>query len=403
MQFIIEDNCPNYFLPINNMFNGRFSLPDKEKLFQILCEVSESGLNWTRKSPTMCSLKGYLSDPYKLLDLKTSQKRKDQMETAALILTLQVYSKFIIDNIFSLKQEYYKPYLKSLLRLPVVRTSCLAHLCHYIDTNNTKMDNKTLYALRKLYMKFICLGCRADLASGKLILASWLYNQGKFKECLQVSDIVLKCLSLGVIHCGGRISTECSNHVTMNCPNFIKNLNYFSTINIHFTIKSNLSLNEFFILFRFISSYTQAYARNNLLGFLIFPDSYCYFLRYLCHLRLGNIQRSNDEFSEIERVKFIGSEHEKMVHNVTMLNMKLIKHFKMNQTAAEWESQTVSLTNLTDKMSLNDLSGIDISNLSSVLENFELFGMDPNVIRNMFGVDPKDVNTMLSNVYQGLI
>ena len=403
MQFIIEDNCPNYFLPINNMFNGRFSLPDKEKLFQIVCEVSESGLNWTRKSPTMCSLKGYLSDPYKLLDLKTSQKRKDQMETAALILTLQVYSKFIIDNIFSLKQEYYKPYLKSLLRLPVVRTSCLAHLCHYIDTNNTKMDNKTLYALRKLYMKFICLGCRADLASGKLILASWLYNQGKFKECLQVSDIVLKCLSLRVIHCGGRISTECSNHVTMNCPNFIKNLNYFSTINIHFTIKSNLSLNEFFILFRFISSYTQAYARNNLLGFLIFPDSYCYFLRYLCHLRLGNIQRSNDEFSEIERVKFIGSEHEKMVHNVTMLNMKLIKHFKMNQTAAEWESQTVSLTNLTDKMSLNDLSGIDISNLSSVLENFELFGMDPNVIRNMFGVDPKDVKTMLSNVYQGLI
>ena len=150
------------------MFNERFSLSGKEKLFQMLCEISESGLNWTLKS-----LKSYLSDPYKLLDLKRSQKRKDQIETAALILNLQAYSKFIIDSIFSLKQDYYKPYLKSLLRMPVVRTSCLVHLCHYIDTNNTKMENKALYALRQLYMKLICLGCRSDLASGKLILASW--------------------------------------------------------------------------------------------------------------------------------------------------------------------------------------------------------------------------------------
>jgi hypothetical protein len=43
----IVENCPNYFLPLNNMFNGRFSLSGKEKLFQILCEVLESGLDWT--------------------------------------------------------------------------------------------------------------------------------------------------------------------------------------------------------------------------------------------------------------------------------------------------------------------------------------------------------------------
>jgi len=137
------------------------------------------------------------------------------METAALILDLQAHSKSIIDGIFSLKQYCFLPYLKSLLRLPVVRTSCLVHLCHYMDTNKTKMENKTLHALRKLYMKFICLGCRADLASGKLLLVSWLYNQGKFKECLLVSDIVLKCLSLRVIHCSGRRSIECPNHVTI--------------------------------------------------------------------------------------------------------------------------------------------------------------------------------------------
>jgi hypothetical protein len=115
MQFIIEENCPNYFVPMNNIFNERFSLSDKEKLFQIVCEVFESGLNWTRESATMCSLKSYLSDPYTFLDLKISQKRKDQIDTAALILNLQAYSKFIADCIFSLRINYYLPYLKSLL------------------------------------------------------------------------------------------------------------------------------------------------------------------------------------------------------------------------------------------------------------------------------------------------
>ena len=221
LQFIIDENCPNYFVLMNNMFNERFSMSGKENLFQIVCEVSKSGFNWTWKSPTMCSLKSYLSDPYKLLDLKTSQKRKDQIETASLILNLRTYSKGIINNVFSLKCTFMQPYMKSLLRIPVVRTSCLAHLCHYIDTNNTKMENKTFYALRKLYMKFICLGCRSDLASGKLLLASWLYIQGKFKECLLVSDIVLKCLNLRVIRCGFLTSTKCSNHVTMKFSNFI--------------------------------------------------------------------------------------------------------------------------------------------------------------------------------------
>jgi hypothetical protein len=385
MQFILEENCPNYFLPINNMFNGRFSLSDKENLFQIVCEVSEGGLNWTRKSPTMCSLKNYLSDPYKFVDLKRSQKRKDQIDTAALILNLQAYSKFITDSIFSLKLTYCLPYLKSLLRLPVVRTSWLSHLCHYIDTNNTEMENKTLYALRKLYMKFICLGCRSDLASGKLLLASWLYNQGKFKECLLVSDIVFKCLSLRVIHCDGRRSTECPNHVhvAMNCPNFIKNLNYFSTTNVQFLFSSNLTVKDISFVYRMLSSRENDYTRNNVMGFSFFPDSYCYFLRYLCHLRLGNTQRSNEEFSNMERVQCIGSEHEKMVHYLNMFNLKLIKLFKMRQTNTDWKNRTYSFSDLMENISEGDFSEVDISNVTNVLENLEMFGMDPNAMSNI--------------------
>ena len=205
-----------------------------------------------------------------------------------------------------------------------------------------------------------------------------------------------------MIHFGSKISTECPNHVTMNCPSFIKNLNYFSTINVSFLLSSRLSLKQFSIIFRMIPSWIQDFARNNLQFVSIFPDSYCYFLRYLCHLRLGNIQRSNEEFSEIERVKFIGSEHGKMVHKVFIFIMKLIKHFKINQTAAEWESQQVDFTDLMENMSLNDLSGIDISDPINLLDNFEKFGVDPNAMRNMIGMDSSTMSTMLSKLYQEL-
>jgi len=119
-----------------------------------------------------------------------------------------------------------------------------------------------------------------------------------------------------------------------NCPNFIKNLNYFSTTHVQFLINSSLSLKELSFNFRMMSSCAQDYTGNNLMGFIIFPDNYCYFLRYLCHLRLGNIQRSIGEFSEIERMKCIGSEHEKIMHRLTMSKMKLITLFEMNQKSS---------------------------------------------------------------------
>jgi len=119
------------------------------------------------------------------------------------------------------------------------------------------------------------------------------------------------------------------------------------------------------------------------MGFNIFPDSYCYFLRYLCHLSLGNIQRSNEEFSNMERVQFIGSEHDKMQHKVIMLNMKLIKNFKMMQTNTDWENRTCRFSDLPEYMSEDNFSEVDISNITNVLENLEMFGMDPNAMSTM--------------------
>jgi len=46
----------------------------------------------------------------------------------------------------------------------------------------------------------------------------------------------------------------------------------------------------------------------------------------------------------------------------------------MNQTATDWESETVSFTDLIENMSPNDLSGSDISNFTNVLEILKYLG-----------------------------
>jgi hypothetical protein len=77
----------------------------------------------------------------------------------------------------------------------------------------------------------------------------------------------------------------------------------------------------------------------------------------------------------MERVKFFGHENEIRAYKLLPSYMQIIKLFKMNQTAAEWESQPITLTDLSKNISLNDLSGIDMSNILSMLDNFEMFGM----------------------------
>jgi hypothetical protein len=98
---------------------------------------------------------------------------------------------------------------------------------------------------------------------------------------------------------------------------------------------------------------------------------------------LGNTQRSNEEFSNMERVQCIGSEHEKMVHYLNMFNLKLIKLFKMRQTNTDWKNRTYSFSDLMENISEGDFSEVDISNVTNVLENLEMFGMDPNAMSNI--------------------
>jgi hypothetical protein len=55
----------------------------------------------------------------------------------------------------------------------------------------------------------------------------------------------------------------------------------------------------------------------------------------------------------------------------------------MRQTNTDWKNRTYSFSDLMENISEGDFSEVDISNVTNVLENFEMFGMDPNAMSNI--------------------
>ncbi|CAC5422271.1 unnamed protein product [Mytilus coruscus] len=53
IQFVIEENCPNYFVISNNMVRDRFDPLNKEKLLQVLCDIASNGWEMVLQTKTL--------------------------------------------------------------------------------------------------------------------------------------------------------------------------------------------------------------------------------------------------------------------------------------------------------------------------------------------------------------
>ncbi|VDI44977.1 Hypothetical predicted protein [Mytilus galloprovincialis] len=314
IQFIVEENCPNYFIRINNMFLERFTPAGKEKLLALLCKIQDSGFSWIPLSSTLKKLNTFFRYPLSIQLLYCAQNLKFKKECCRLFFDLSRHAKFLMSNMLNAKQmTYFLPYVKSLMKAPVIRCSCRSHICHYLYADEKKMTHKLLHTLRKLNIHFLCKGCRADLACGKTMLASWLYNQGKFTECLQVTSFALDCAELRRFHVGTRTVSECpSKTIWTKGLKFLDNLNHYYTENITFSDKSKISVRE---LSRFLNCILnllsiEDYRRRNAFMYQVCPEVYCHFLRFLCYLRQANLPHSEEEFYKMIQVHFIGSEYE---------------------------------------------------------------------------------------------
>ncbi|CAG2232481.1 unnamed protein product [Mytilus edulis] len=113
------------------------------------------------------------------------------------------------------------------------------------NTDDRRMTHKQLHTLRKLYIYLLCKGCKTDLACGKTMLASWLYNQRNFNDCLQVTSFVLECGNFRGLH----VYSESKFSSDQSMPNtsssdVISHLRYSNIVNMIVSDNSKLCVTE---------------------------------------------------------------------------------------------------------------------------------------------------------------
>lgn len=393
--FIRVEKCPNYFVPTNNMFKGKFTSTSKDELLQIIRDIGSNVLHQFTISTTMRYLNHYLNDPLATVNLKKSLTTKYAIEIVKILLDFQKFGKRLLCSMCNSKAKYLKPYIKRILRITFVRTSAIPEVCNFINTEDTTMNNKMRYLMEKVNIELLLSGCRADLSSGKTILASWLYEKKKFKECLLVTDMALQSIQYRVFH-ADMISTtlhslqEILHNISWSF--LFRNLHMFYTVQSNFMLRSKLLAKDFSRVlagFMNLASWDENYTRNNLTEFSFYPESYCFFLRYLCFLRLGNGKKSEKAFGQMSYVHYQNTDkYERNMYDLQIFTMRLAGSITKRKLENGTDNE--------DTISMNDFfligqDGIpaavkrtDFSILTNFFKNINDFGLNPDFLRNGF-------------------
>lgn len=392
-QFIMMETCPNYFVPSNNMFKGKFTSTSKEKLLQIIRDIRSNVVQQFTLCTSLRYLKYYLNDPLATVHLKKYLTTKYAIEVAKILLDFQRFGKRMLCFMCNSKTKYYKPFIKRLLKIPYVRKSAIPELCNFINTEDKTMDNKTRYLMEKVNMELLLSGCKADLFAGKTILASWLYQKNKFKDCLLVTDIALQSIQYRVFHADMMTITVYSLQKQLHNISLsflFQNLHMLHTVQSKFMLQSKLLPKDFsrvLAVFMNLASFNENNTRNILTEISLYPESYCFFLRYLCYLRLGNGPNSEKAFGQMSHVQYNNTgKYERNMHDLLVFTMRLAGSI----TKRKLENGTDN----DDTISINDFlligqDGIpaaikknDFSMLTNFMKNINDYGLNPDFLRN---------------------
>lgn len=301
IKFIIDEDCPNYFVIGNNMFRERFNTSQKEVLLQVLCDIASNGWQWVLQTKTLARFP-YLMTKQKLdiNILENTVYKKEQLDIFKLVEFIIRHCREATYNMKSRVNPINKSFLSTVCKVPVVRQKTIAVLCHYIDTDNTNLGNKTLYALRELQVQLLTMESRDSIISGKILLASWLYTRGKYYESLQVTDAGLKNLDLCMFHEGKRIMQSYLFDNMLRVTRDFTEIFYLSSSDYVVPGRSLLVPRE--VLEMYEGKKKNQFDQYGVLVSGFCSRSYIYFLRFLCYFRLGDAQRYEHEYSQMKSV-----------------------------------------------------------------------------------------------------
>lgn len=321
IKFVKEENCPNYFVISNNIFHERINSSNKENLLRVLYNIANNGWQWMMETQTLKRYPYFISgETNKMKEkLKEEISQKEQLDIFNLVYQIVFRYRQHICFIMSRVSPMNKHLLSTMCKVPLIRQKTLPVLCHYIDTDSQNLGNKALYTLRKLHMQFLVMASTDDILCGKVLLASWLYQQGKHNECLNVTDICLQNLDLGIMHENKRImKTELYEVI---CTNDIPNIQYLSSSDLMFPFESSIIVREL----------AEIFGRNSTKIFYQYktpityycPRNYMYFLRCLCYFKLGDAVKCEYAYTEMNSVCERYCESFKLLHSFNNFILKL--------------------------------------------------------------------------------
>ncbi|CAG2230013.1 unnamed protein product [Mytilus edulis] len=96
IQFVVNENCPNYFVVRNNMFEGRFTSDSKKELLGNLYKLLSSGWLWILQSKSLYRFLDFIQGSKSQLELLKSMAIENEKVKSLNILTKLVAEEGLI-------------------------------------------------------------------------------------------------------------------------------------------------------------------------------------------------------------------------------------------------------------------------------------------------------------------
>ncbi|XP_063436463.1 uncharacterized protein LOC134717895 [Mytilus trossulus] len=302
-------NCPNYFIPENNMFLGKINESNNMILLGILESIQSEGIGGLimRLFPAENENHSLLST-----NIGSSSTMLDFLFYR--IIHIDQPERHILANFKKL--AFTESLIKSESSTFIFDVCKFNHaqisqiIAQLLPPPNTK---NTRYNIRKCYHKHLQCGTRTDAVSGWLLYASFYYLTEQFHIALRLTDFVLsRCSPDMVFKCD---EPSCRHRIMYR-------QNVHSSISLNKRMKMAIIGNvRYYENSSFIPEELQLEVEKGSIHIPPVIMSYC--LRYLCYHHLGDIfnrQKSlRDLFSTVKRKYLI--EISELSDSITILGV----------------------------------------------------------------------------------
>ncbi|XP_052708599.1 uncharacterized protein LOC128183566 [Crassostrea angulata] len=199
LKWVYEGNCPNFFIPENNMFLNNIYGDAQKTLFTRLYRLYEKGIALLLHSPSIRSyIDNVLVNP-KLTVFTVGLSLISEVELDKDIfyemfindskgtLDLRICRKDLhaVEQLIGLPLTQY--HIVMLQKLTATILQCTAFMLHNLY-NNTG-SNKQLYIVDKMACHMLKIAARCGCVSDMLYIAMYYYKTFRYREALSVIDI----------------------------------------------------------------------------------------------------------------------------------------------------------------------------------------------------------------------